>query len=73
MGCIPWAKAYSEELSRSVYQYFEDHREIAEKKPIGMIMPKHGVVVSGPSIYLAYSMLERIETDAFCTITRNLI
>ena len=48
-------------------------REIAEKKPIGMIMPKHGVVVSGPSIYLAYSMLERIETDAFCTITRNLI
>ena len=39
VGCIPWAKAYSEELSRSVYQYFEDHREIAEKKPIGMIMP----------------------------------
>lgn len=73
VGCIKWAKAYSEELSRSVYQYFEDHREIAEKKPIGMIMPKHGVLVSGPSIYGAFSMLERIEYDAFCTITKNLI
>lgn len=73
VGCIEWTKAYSEELSRNVYQYFEDHRELAEKKPIGMIMPKHGVVVSGPSIYLAYSMLERIECDAFCTITKNLI
>lgn len=73
VGCIEWTKAYSEELSRNVYQYFEDHRETAVKKPIGMIMPKHGVVVSGPSIYLAYSMLERIECDAFCTITKNLI
>ncbi|MDD3362731.1 MAG: class II aldolase/adducin family protein [Hespellia sp.] len=73
VGCIPWTKAYSKELSENVYQYFEDHREIAEKKPIGMIMPLHGVCVSGPSIYLAYSMLERIECDAFCTITKSLI
>ncbi|WP_334104702.1 class II aldolase/adducin family protein [Muricomes intestini] len=73
VGCIEWTKAYTEELSLNVYQYFEGHRETAIKKPIGMIMPLHGVVVSGPSIYMAYSMLERIECDAFCTITKNLI
>lgn len=73
VGCIEWTKAYTPELAENVYQYFEAHRETAVKKPIGMIMPKHGVVVSGPDIYMAYSMLERIECDAFCAITRNLI
>lgn len=73
VGCIEWTKAYSEDLSRNVYQYFEDHRETAEKKPIGMIMPKHGVVVSGGSIYHAYSMLERIECEAYCEIAKPLI
>lgn len=73
VGCIEWTKAYSPELSQNIYNYFEEHRETAEKKPIGVIMPLHGVVVSGRSIYSAYSMLERIECDAFCTITKNLI
>ncbi len=68
VGCIEWTKAYTPELSQNVYQYFEDHRELAVRKPIGVIMPLHGVVVSGPDIYMAYSMLERIETDAYCTI-----
>ena len=73
VGCIKWTKAYTPELAQNVYQYFEDHRELATKKPIGMIMPKHGVVVSGADIYHAYSMLERIECDAFCAITKTLI
>jgi L-fuculose-phosphate aldolase len=46
---------------------------LAEKKPIGVIMPLHGVVVSGGDIYKEYSMLERIECDAYCTIVRNQI
>lgn len=71
--CIEYKKAYSEELSRAVYQYFEDRHELAEKKPMGMIMPLHGVCVTGPNIYMAYSMLERIECDAFCTIFKNNI
>ena len=73
VGCIEYTKAYTPELSKNVYQYFEDHRELAMKKPIGVILPLHGVVVSGPNIYLAYSMLERIECDAFCSITNSLI
>ncbi len=73
VGCIEYTKAYTSELSHNVYNYFEEHRELAEKKPIGVILPLHGVVVSGPDVYMAYSMLERIETDAFCTISKNLI
>ena len=71
--CIPWTKAYSEDLAQNVYHYFEDRRELAERKPIGMIMPKHGVVVSGPTIYGAYSMLERIEADAFCNLAKAVM
>lgn len=71
--CIEWTKAYTPQLAENVYKYFDARRELAEKKPLGMILPKHGVVVSGPDIYGAYSMLERIEADAFCGICKNLI
>jgi len=73
VGCIEYTKAYTPELAENVARYFEEHRELAERKPIGVILPLHGVVVSGPDIYLAYSMLERIECDAFCTIVKNMI
>ena len=71
--CIEFTKAYTSDLHYNVYQYFEDRRELAEKKPIACIMPKHGVVVSGPSIYLTYSMLERIECDAFCNLMKGAV
>jgi L-fuculose-phosphate aldolase len=73
VGCIKWTKAYTEELSRNIYDYFEERRELAVKKPIGVIMPLHGVVVSGGDIYKAYSMLERIECDAYCATVQNFI
>ena len=73
VGCIKWSKAYTKELAVNIYEYFEEHRELAVKYPIGVIMPLHGVVVSGGDIYKAYSMLERIECDAFCAIVQNFI
>lgn len=71
--CIEYTKAYTEQLSRNVYQYFEDRRELATRKPIACIMPLHGVCVSGPSIYLTYSMLERIEADAYIATVQKYI
>lgn len=71
--CMPWAKAYTEELAHNVYDYFDQRRELAERKPVGMIMPKHGVCVSGPTLYGAYSMLERIEADAFCNLAKAVM
>ena len=73
VDCIPWSKAYTEGLARNVYQYFDDRRELAERKPIACIMPKHGVVVSGPTLSGAYSMLERIEADAFCNFAKAVM
>lgn len=71
--CIPWTKAFSEALGDQVYAYFDARRELAERKPLGMIMPKHGVVVSGKDLLSAYSMLERIETDAFCVLAKSVL
>ena len=71
--CIPWTKAYTRELAENVYKYFDDRRELAERKPLGMILPKHGVVVSGPDLFGAYSMLERIEADAFCNLSKAFV
>ncbi|MDR2457216.1 MAG: class II aldolase/adducin family protein, partial [Clostridiales Family XIII bacterium] len=69
VGCIPYTKAYTPELAKAVAKYYEERRDLAERKPIGVILPLHGVVVTGASIFLAYSMLERIECDAYCSIT----
>jgi len=73
VGCIPWTKAYTPELAAAVAKYYEDRRELANKKPIGVILPLHGVVVTGPDIYEAYSMLERVECDAFCTLMKGAL
>ena len=72
-GCARPATAYTAELAESVYDYFEEHRELAEKIGIGCIMPMHGVIVSGPTLVGAYSCLERMETDAICNIFKNFI
>ncbi|MBU9726860.1 class II aldolase/adducin family protein [Diplocloster modestus] len=71
--CIPYTKAYTKELHEQVYEYFDNRRELAEEQPIGAIMPMHGVVVSGPDLHMAYSMLERIEADAICNLFKNFV
>jgi len=73
VGCIPWTKAYTHELAEAVAKYYEDHRELANRKPIGVILPLHGVVVTGPDIYEAYSMLERVECDAYCALMSGFV
>lgn len=70
---LSYTKAYTPELAQKVYEYFDSKRELAERKPLGVIQEKHGVVVTGPDLYMAYSMLERIEADAYCGIARTLI
>lgn len=73
VGVIPWTQAFTEELSENVYKYYEEHRTLAVKKPIGAIMQYHGIVCSGDTIYKAYSMLERIECDAFCNLSKGAV
>lgn len=71
--CIPYTKAYTRELHEEIYKYWDARRKLAETYPIGAIMPYHGVVVSGSDLFMAYSMLERIEQDAMCGIFKNNI
>ncbi len=71
--CIPYTKAYTKELHLALYKYWDERRELAETYPIGAIMPLHGVMVSGSDLFMAYSMLERIEQDAICNIFKNNI
>jgi L-fuculose-phosphate aldolase len=73
VGCAKWARMCSEELAGNIYTYFEENRHPAVEKPIAVIMPLHGVLVSGSNIFSAYSMLESIECDAYCAIVQNFI
>lgn len=68
----------------SKLSYYETRLEMARETPmrrlilsnfeqIACILTLHGVVVSGSSIYKAYSMLELIESNAFRAIAKKLI
>jgi L-fuculose-phosphate aldolase len=70
VGVAEFAEANTPELAAAVAKYYEGKRELAEKTTIGVILPLHGIVVTGPDIYAAYSMLERVECDAYCVATR---
>jgi L-fuculose-phosphate aldolase len=72
-GCIPFARAYTPELAAAVSKYFEDRRGLAGRVPLGVVLPRHGVLVTGKDIYSAFSMLELIETDAYCAICAKLV
>jgi L-fuculose-phosphate aldolase len=73
VGCASFAPANTPELAAAVADYSEDRRALAESGPLGVILPLHGIVVTGTDLYRAYSMLEMIECDAYCAITRSLI
>lgn len=72
-GVIPYTKAYTPELAANIYAYFNNNREKAEKMPLGLILPLHGVLCTGDTLSGAYSMLERMETDAVCALFSKLI
>jgi L-fuculose-phosphate aldolase len=73
VACLPYARLFSPELPAQVLKYFGDHRGAAESRPLGVILPLHGLVVTGPDLYSAYSMLELIECDAFCGLSKSLV
>jgi L-fuculose-phosphate aldolase len=73
VGCIPYTKVFTPQLAENVTRYFEARRDEAKRHPVGVILPLHGLVVSGAGLRQAYSMLECIECDAFCAICKPLI
>ncbi len=73
VGCIPFTKAFTPQLAENVHLYYNERRELAETKPIGVILPLHGVVVTGADIFHAYSMLERIDCDAYCNLNKHVV
>lgn len=72
-GAIPYTRAYTPELAQNIYRYFDGMREKAEQMPLGVVIPKHGVICTGSNLTTAYNMLERMETDAMCSILGKLI
>jgi L-fuculose-phosphate aldolase len=73
VGCIPYAPACTPALTAAVAKYYGEKRALAERVPIGVVLPLHGIVVTGADIYGAYSMLEQIECDAYCALTASLL
>lgn len=71
--CMKYAVPCSEQSVANVMSYFKEREEIVRRKPIGCIMPRHGVIVSGGDIHKAFSMLERIEAEAYCNIVRSFL
>ena len=61
------------EMSNNVLAYYEERRDLTETMPVGCVLPKHGVVVTGKNLNNAFTMLELIETDAYCALNLSKI
>lgn len=67
-GLAKFAPMCTPEMSANVLAYFEERRALTESAPLGCVLPRHGVVVTGKNLNNAYAMLELIETDAYCAL-----
>ena len=67
-GLIEFAPMCTPEMSEKTLAYFESKRSLVEVMPIAGILPRHGLVVTGQSLNKTYTMLELVETDAYCAI-----
>ena len=72
-GLIHQAKAYSPELADNAYAYFAQRRERLKVTGLCGLLPYHGIVAVGKSIQQAYSVVERVEADAVCSLFGKLI
>ena len=67
-GLIEFAPMCTPEMTEKTLAYFESKRARVEIMPIAGILPRHGLVVTGQSLNKTFTMLELIETDAYCAI-----
>ena len=72
-GMIHQAKAYSMELAENAYEYFMPHRERLKTTGLCGLLPYHGTVAVGKHIEQAFSVVERVETDAVCNLFGKLL
>ena len=70
-GLVEFAPMCTPEMSANVLDYFEKRRALTETMPLACILPRHGVVVTGMNLNNAFTMLELIETDAYCALNLN--
>ncbi len=71
--CIPETKAHSQELADQVVALVQKRREQLRKVAMGILLPKHGVVVLGHDLNNAYDTLERLENNARCVLLSRLL
>lgn len=71
--CIPETRAHSQELADQVVALAQKRREQLRKVAMGILLPKHGIVVLGHDLNNAYDTLERLENNARCVLLSRLL
>lgn len=72
-GVIQKAQAYSEALAENAYAYFAEKRPLLRQTGLCGILPYHGTVAVGKTIWQAFSVVERVEADAVCSLLGKLL
>lgn len=72
-GVVEQAKAYSPALAAHTLAYFLPRRETLQKTGLCALLPGHGTVAVGKSIQQAFSVVERVEADAVCSLLGRLL
>jgi len=76
LGTIPLAEeapAHSRELARAVVASLDGVGKERRRSGAAVLIPAHGVVCVGEELSLAYTVLERVETNARVLLLMNLV
>lgn len=70
---ISQAPNYSQEQADSIVENLRGQEELMQKSAAALLMPQHGIILAGVRIMDVLDSLERIDTNAYCLITRSLL
>lgn len=70
---LPYQKACTPALAGKVIEYFNAKKEKIKHSGMAVMLARHGIVAIGRSLYEAYNVIERLESNAYIVLAGKLL
>jgi L-fuculose-phosphate aldolase len=72
-GFIDDAPLYSKEQADKIVVWFQEKKPPFKKFAGVVLLPKHGIYIAAGSLYQAIDCLERMNTNAYCSLAQHIL
>jgi L-fuculose-phosphate aldolase len=71
--CVKEAHAHSQELADNVITGLQGKEERIRIQAAAVLLPQHGIIVAGKTLFDALDAVERIDWNAYCILVRSAL